>query len=174
MNNKVYATTIEQSKRLIDAGIPDETADFKYLWKQGLELMMNIFKKKRVDEFEVISRFEPSIGMISETGDIEILKNKMPFMNKDNKLETVYSSDKEIVKMRTFDELLWDQIPSWSLTALLNLLPYGGLDKVSNKYVYRAKEYNGHLVESAIEAAVDAVIWFKENKIIFTYEDKKE
>lgn len=166
MNSKVYATTIEQSKRLIDAGIPDETADFKYIWKGGLEWQRNFFKKKKVDKYEAMSMFEPSVGLLSITGDLEILKDEIPFMNEEGKLETVYSSDKEDFKLRHFCGVDYDQIPSWSLTALLNLLPYGGLDKVSNKYFYRAKDYNGELVESAVEAAVEAVIWFKENKII--------
>ena len=46
------------------------------------------------------------------------------------------------------------------------MLPYGGLEKVSDKYFYSVKDYKGQLVESAIEAAVDAVIWFKEKGII--------
>lgn len=166
MNSKVYATTIEQSKRLIDAGIPDETADFKYLWDRTFEKQINFFKKKMVKRYKARTRFEPSVGLLSINGDLEIMKDGNPFLNDDNELETDYISEGEVIKLAQTDGMPCNAIPSWSLTALLNLLPYGGLDKVSNKYVYRAKEYNGHLVESAIEAAVDAVIWFKENKII--------
>ena len=166
MNSKIYATTIEQSKRLIDAGIPDETADFKYIWNRTIEKQINFFKKKVVKRYHADTRFEPSIGLLSITGDLEIMKDGDPFVNDDNKLETDYTSEGEIIKLRYYDNMPCDAIPSWSLTALFNLLPYGGLDKVSNKYVYRAKDYNGKLVESAVEATVEAVIWFKQNGII--------
>ena len=58
----------------------------------------------------------------------------------------------------------------YSLTAdrqaLLNLCPYGGLEKVSDKYFYSVKDYKGEMFETPIEAAVDAVCWFKEQGII--------
>ena len=66
----LYATTIEQSKRLIDAGLPDDTSDMKYMWLGTREMQLNFFKKKKVSQHEAIFQFEPQIGIYHATGDI--------------------------------------------------------------------------------------------------------
>ena len=87
-------------------------------------------------------------------------------LNDNGDRSITFKTKDEAVKLRFSNSIMPNDIPAWSLTALLNLLPYGGLEKVSDKYFYSLKEYQGELFETAIEAAVDAVIWFKEKGII--------
>ena len=162
----LFATTIEQSKRLIEAGIPDETSDMKYMWEYGTEMMLNFFKKKRADRYRAITRFEPNIGIICDTGDLEVLDVRESVIKDGDDLKAVYEGKDERVKIAITNVHRPDDIPAWSLTALLNLCPYGGLEKVSDKYFYSVKDYKGEMFETPIEAAVDVVCWFKEKGII--------
>ena len=106
------------------------------------------------------------MAIINHVGDLELLDCDIPQLKDNGDREIVFKSKDEQVQMRMTNYIKPDDIPAWSLTALLNLIPYGGLEKVSGKYFYSLKEYQGELFETAIEAAVDAVIWFKEKGII--------
>ena len=165
-NVNLYVTTIMQSKRLIDAGIDDSTADMKYMWQGTRELQTNFFKRKKVASYQAHTLLEPCMAIISNVGDLEILDYNIPQMQDNGDRSIVFKSKDERVSIQISNYIKPDDIPAWSLTALLNMLPYGGLEKVSDKYFYSLKEYQGELFESAIEAAVDAVIWFKEKGII--------
>ena len=165
-NINLYVTTIMQSKRLIEAGIDDSTADMKYMWQHTRELQTNFFKRKKVASYEAHTLLEPCMGIINDVGDLEVLNYNVPQMQDNGDRSIVFKSKDERVSIQMSNYIKPDDIPAWSLTALLNMLPYGGLEKVSDKYFYSVKDYKGQLVESAIEAAVDAVIWFKEKEII--------
>ena len=165
-NINLYATTVMQSKRLIEAGIDDSTADMKYMWQHTRELQTNFFKRKKVHKYSAYTLMEPCMAIINHVGDLEILDCDIPQLKDNGDREIVFKSKDEQVQMRMSNYIKPDDIPAWSLTALLNMLPYGGLEKVSDKYFYSLKEYQGELFETAIEAAVDAVIWFKEKGII--------
>ena len=161
----LYATTIEQSKRLVLAGVPDETADMRYMWMYTQERPINFFKKKRVSNYDIITRFQPCIGIMCDSGDIDIL-DVYEQENVGEELETIYKNDKETVSLRITTFLRPQDIPSWSLTALLNLCPYGGLQHVSDKWYFSVKGYDRGLFDTPIEAAVDVVCWFMEKGII--------
>jgi hypothetical protein len=162
----LYATTIEQSKRLIDAGLPDNTADMRYMWEGTTERQVNFFKKKKVSRFQAITRFSPQIGIICDTGDLEILQSGVPLYNDNKDVDVVYEDENNKVVIRSSSPMgQWD-IPSWTLTALLNLIPYGGLQRLNDKWYYSLKGYDGKPVESAVEAAVQAVIHCIKAKII--------
>ena len=165
-NINLYVTTVMQSKRLIEAGIDDSTADMKYLWNNTRELQTNFFRRKKVDSYKAYTLIEPCMAIINHVGDLEILDYNVPEIEDNGDRAIVFKSKDERVQIRMTNHINPEDIPAWSLTALLNMLPYGGLEKVSDKYFYSVKEYQGELVESAVEAAVNAVIWFREKGII--------
>ena len=165
-NINLYATTVMQSKRLIDAGIDDSTADMKYIWRDARELQTNYFKRKRVNSYEAHTFFEPCMAIINHVGDLEVLDYNIPQLEDNGDRSIVFQTKDERVSMRVSNYVGPNDIPAWSLTALLNLCPYGGLEKVSGKYFYSVKDYPGEMFDTAIEAAVDAVCWFKEKGII--------
>ena len=165
-NINVYATTVMQSKRLIEAGIDDSTADMKYMWQGTREMQFNYFKRKKVASYRAHTLLEPCIAIINQVGDLEILDIEIPQLGDDGERSMVYKTDVEGVSLRWINEIRPNDIPAWSLTALLNLCPYGGLEKVSDKYFYSVKDYKGEMFETPIEAVIDAVCWFKEKGII--------
>ena len=165
-NINLYVTTVMQSKRLIEAGIDDSTADMKYLWNNTRELQTNFFRRKKVDSYKAYTLIEPCMAIINHVGDLEILDYNVPEIEDNGDRAIVFKSKDERVQIRMTNHINPEDIPAWSLTALLNMLPYGGLEKVSDKYFYSVKDYQGELVESAVEAAVNAVIWFREKGII--------
>ena len=165
-NINLYATTVMQSKRLIDAGIDDSTADMKYLWHNTAELQTNFFKRKKVETYKAYTLLDPCCAIINDVGDLEILDYDIPQLKDDGSRSVVFKTKDERVSLRLSNYIGPNDIPAWSLTALLNLCPYGGLEKVSDKYFYSVKDYKGEMFETPIEAAVDVVCWFKEKGII--------
>lgn len=165
-SNNLYVTTIMQSKRLIDAGIDDSTADMKYMWQGTRELQTNFFKRKNVASYQAHTLLEPCMAIISNVGDLEILDYNIPEMECHSDRKVVFKTKDERVSITWENHIGPDDIPAWSLSALLNLCPYGGLEKVSDKYFYSVKDYKGEMFETPIEAAVDVVCWFKEKRII--------
>ena len=165
-NVNLYVTTVMQSKRLIEAGIDDSTADMKYMWQNTREWQTNFFKRKKLASYQAHTMIEPCLAVINHVGDLELLDCDIPMLNDNGDRSITFKTKDEAIKLRFSNSIMPNDIPAWSLTALLNLLPYGGLEKVSGKYFYSVKEHQGELVESAIEAAVNAVIWFKEKGII--------
>ena len=165
-NINLYATTVMQSKRLIDAGIDDSTADMKYLWHNTAELQTNFFKRKKVETYKAHTLLDPCCVIINDVGDLEILDYDIPQLKDDGNRSVVFKTKDERVSLRLSNYIGPNDIPAWSLTALLNLCPYGGLEKVSDKYFYSVRDYKGEMFETPIEAAVDVVCWFKEKGII--------
>ena len=165
-NVNLYVTTIMQSKRLIDAGIDDSTADMKYMWQGTRELQTNFFKRKKVASYQAHTLLEPCMAIISNVGDLEILDYNIPQMQDNGDRSIVFKSKDERVSIQISNYIKPDDIPAWSLTALLNLCPYGGLEHVSGKWFFSVKDYKGEMFETPIEAAVDVVCWFKEKGII--------
>jgi hypothetical protein len=164
-NINLYATTIMQSKRLIDAGIEDSTADMKYIWHNANEMESFFFKRKRIDTFRAYTMFEPCYAIINDVGDLEILDHGIPKLL-DNGERSIVIMKNERVSLQVGNCIGPKDIPSWSLSALLNLCPYGGLEHVSDKWFFSVKDYKGEMFETPIEAAVDVVCWFKEKGII--------
>ena len=99
-------------------------------------------------------------------GDLEVMDVKESVIKDGDDLKAVYEGKDGRVKIAVTNVHRPDDIPAWSLTALLNLCPYGGLEHVSDKWFFSVKDYKGEMFETPIEAAVDAVCWFKEKGII--------
>ena len=164
-NINIYATTVMQSKRLIDAGIDDSTADMKYMWQNTKELQTNFFKRRKIDTFKAHTLLEPCYAIINDVGDLEILDCDIPQLQ-DNGKRSIVIMKNERVSFQISNSIGPYDIPAWSLTALLNLCPYGGLERVSDKWFFSVMNYKGEMFETPIEAAVDVVCWFKEKGII--------
>jgi hypothetical protein len=164
-NINLYATTVMQSKRLIDAGIEDSTADMKYMWQNTKELQSNFLGRKKIDTFRAFTLLEPCYAIINDVGDVEILDYDIPLLQ-DNGERSIVIMKNERVSLKVSSCIFPNDIPAWSLSALLNLCPYGGLEHVSGKWFFSAKDYNGEMFETPIEAAVDVVCWFKEQGVI--------
>ena len=165
-NINLYATTIMQSKRLIEAGIDDSTADMKYIWQQTDEIQKNFFKRKKVESYRAFTMLEPSIALINHVGDLEVLDDKIVQLKDNGDRSIVFKTKDERVYITKGNTIKSDDIPAWSLTALLNLCPYGMLCKVSDKYFFHLENREYKMFDTAIEAAVDAVCWFKEKGMI--------
>ena len=170
-NINLYATTIMQSKRLHD-GIEDSTADMKYMWRRTVEKQTNFFKRRKVDIFSQHTLFEPCCAIINEMGDLEILDNGIPQLQDDGERSIIYKAKDFRASLLLTSSIGQNDIPAWSLTALINLCPRGCLRKVLNKFYFDvkackgAKGYKSEKFETAIEAAVDAVCWFKKEGFI--------
>ena len=99
-NINLYATTVMQSKRLIDAGIDDSTADMKYLWHNTAELQTNFFKRKKVETYKAHTLLDPCCAIINDVGDLEILDYDIPQLKDDGNRSVVFKTKDERVSLR--------------------------------------------------------------------------
>lgn len=133
----VQATTIEQSKKLIELGIDVNTADMNYC--------NSSYKGK-----DYVGEWKLSLQSPQEAKSI---------------------LDKSVTDWNTY----WEIIPAWSLSALLDLIPYPSLSELCfDTKVWRCDIYyndgdvrkHGDTFNSPIDATYSMLCYLLENKLI--------